>query len=181
MPDIRETLAKVSMSSESGDPPPVRARRERQGMPLTIGWREWVGLPGLGIGAVRAKIDTGARTSTLHADQVVPFKTEGGEFVRFRVRPDKRRRRAIECVAPLIDRRGIRDSGGRVEVRHVIATQLSIGNRSWSVELTLTNRDSMSFRMLVGRAAIRGRYRVDPGASYLMGRTAGSAGPERIG
>ena len=180
MPDSRERLAKMSMSSDSGDHSSVRAKREMQGKPLTIGWREWVGLPGLGIGAIRAKIDTGARTSTLHADRVVPFEKEGGEFVRFRVRPEKRPRREVECVAPLIDRRGIRDSGGRVEVRYVIATRLSIGNRSWPIELTLTNRDSMSFRMLVGRAAIRGRYRVDPGASYRMGRTAASAGLGRI-
>ena len=136
-----------------------------------IGWREWVGLPELGIDAIKAKIDTGARTSTLHAYHAVPFEIAGEQFVRFRVHPVQRRRLpSIECVAPLVERRTIRNSGGKTEERYVIGTRLRIGSGSWRIELTLTNRDEMSFRMLVGRAAIRGRFTVNPNTSYRTGR-----------
>jgi len=136
-----------------------------------IGWREWVGLPDLGIDQIKAKIDTGARTSTLHAYHIAPFEADGRTFVRFRVHPVQRRRLPdIECVAPVVARRSIRDSGGRAEERFIISTTLRIGEDRFEVELTLTNRDQMSFRMLVGRAAIRGRYHVDPGRSFRTGR-----------
>lgn len=150
---------------------PIRPERKR---PLanskTIGWREWVGLPELGVGKIKAKIDTGARTSTLHAYNIRTFKRDGRNFVRFQVHPVQRRRLPeIECIAPLVDQRKIRDSGGKTEDRYVVRTRLRIGNRSWPIELTLTNRDEMSFRMLVGRAAIRGKFNVNPGSSFRTG------------
>jgi hypothetical protein len=148
-------------------PAPGSKRPARQ----RIGWREWVGLPDLGIKHIKAKVDTGARTSTLHAYHIVPFEQEGKTFVRFKVHPVQRRRLPeVECVAPVVARRSIRDSGGRAEERFIILTTLRIGEDRFEIELTLTNRDQMSFRMLVGRAAIRRRYHVDPGRSYRTGR-----------
>ncbi len=159
-------------------------REERQAKRAalpTLGWREWVGLPDLGIAAMRAKVDTGARTSTLHADDIVPFADDRGERVRFRVFLGRRHRKAVDCEAPLVGRRAIRNSGGESEERCVIASTVVVGERSWPIELTLTRRDSMSFRMLVGRTAIRGRYRVDPGSSYRMGKPAPRSGTSPAG
>jgi hypothetical protein len=157
---------------------PARAKRRRASAPGSkrparqrIGWREWVGLPDLGIEHIKAKVDTGARTSTLHAYHIVPFEQDGRTYVRFKVHPVQRRRLPeVECVAPVVARRSIRDSGGRAEERFIILTTLRIGEDHFEIELTLTNRDQMSFRMLVGRAAIRRRYHVDPGRSYRTGR-----------
>ncbi|MDX1484033.1 MAG: ATP-dependent zinc protease [Alphaproteobacteria bacterium] len=144
-----------------------RTAKKRQ----VVGWREWVGLPELGIEEIKAKIDTGARTSTLHAFDIVPVEENGQKFVRFRIHPVQRRRLPeVECTAPLVDRRTIRDSGGKTEYRYIVRTKLRIGERSWPIELTLTNRDEMSFRMLVGRAAIRKRFIVHPGTSFRTGR-----------
>ena len=159
---------------ESARPRKQKLRTARENP--TIGWREWVGLPELGIGEIKAKIDTGARTSTLHAYHTVPFEQGGRKFVRFWVHPIQRRRLpSVECVAPLVERRIVRDSGGKAEERYVVRTELRIGEQNWPIEVTLTNRDEMSFRMLVGRAAIRGKYNVNPGASYRSGRAATDA------
>jgi hypothetical protein len=159
---------------------PVRSiEAGRKGRPARkrIGWREWVGLPELGIPEIKAKIDTGARTSTLHAYRITPFEKDGRAFVRFLVHPVQRRRLPeIECVAPLAGRRAIRDSGGKTEHRYIVLTRLRVGDDMSEIELTLTNRDQMSFRMLVGRAAIRGRFDVDPGRSFRTGRLAARAG-----
>lgn len=138
-----------------------------------IGWREWVGLPDFGIPEIKAKIDTGARTSALHAYKIKPFQEGGKQYARFRVHPIQRRRKPeIECVAPVIGIVPVRDSGGKVEKRVVVSTLLSLGARTWPIELTLTNRDEMTFRMLIGRTAVRGKFDVDPGASFLSGRNA---------
>jgi hypothetical protein len=143
-----------------------RARKETK----MIGWREWVGLPELGVDRIKAKIDTGARTSTLHAYNISPFVRGGEKFVRFHIHPiQKRRLPELECEAPLVDQRTVRDSGGKTEERYVVSTRLRIGNEAWPIELTLTNRDEMSFRMLVGRAAIRGKFSVNPGSSFRSG------------
>lgn len=151
-----------------------------------LGWREWVALPGIGIDRVKAKVDTGARTSALHAFRVEPFQQSDAPWVRFWVHPRQRRTDSeIRCEAPVLDRRVVRDSGGHEEERFVIETDVVLGGESWRIELTLTDRDSMGFRMLLGRTAIRDRYVVDPGKSYLAGRRVVRPGaqhpPERGG
>jgi hypothetical protein len=138
-------------------------------MTEVLGWREWVALPALGIDRIKAKVDTGARTSCLHAFDVHIDDTQGRKLVRFSMHPEQRSLdNAVDCVAPLIDEREVRDSGGHSEMRYVIATDIKIGAQTHRVEFTLTNRDSMGFRMLIGRTALKDRYLVDPGQSYLV-------------
>jgi hypothetical protein len=137
---------------------------------IHLGWREWVSLPGLGIEQIKAKVDTGARTSALHAFSHQTFHDRGVLMVRFRIHPIQRRTDIEkECVAEVLERRVVSDSGGHREKRLVIATPVQLGERRWNIEMTLTNRDNMQFRMLLGRTAIKGHYVVDPGRSYLVG------------
>lgn len=136
-----------------------------------IGWREWLSLPELGIAHVKAKVDTGARTSTLHAFLVEPYQDGGAPRVRFQVHPLQKRTDIItECHADVIDRRWVSDSGGHREQRFIILTTATLGATSWPIELTLTDRETMLFRMLLGRTALLKRFTVDPAQSYLQGK-----------
>jgi hypothetical protein len=135
---------------------------------ITLGWREWLALPGLGIDSIKAKVDTGARSSALHAFEIEELA--GGKRLRFRMHPLQRDTDTVaECVADVVDRRIVSDSGGHRELRWVIETELAIGPHRWPAEFTLTSRDNMLFRMLLGRTAIAGRAVVDPARSYLVG------------
>lgn len=145
----------------------MRKKSER----LTIGWREWVALPDLGVEAVKAKIDTGARTSAIHAYKLAAFEREGRRWIRFRLHPVQRHRiPEILCETPVLDERVVTDSGGSAEKRYVIETTLRIGSVERGIEMTLTRRDNMQFRMLLGRTAISKGFLVSPGQSFLMGR-----------
>ena len=138
---------------------------------MVIGWREWLALPDLGIQAIKAKVDTGARTSALHTFGLEPFEKDGSLKVKFTVHPLQRRKDiGVCCVADVVDRRRVTSSDGQSEKRYVIQTTVASGDIRWPIELTLTNRKSMRFRMLLGRAAITGRLLVDPAKSYLTGR-----------
>jgi hypothetical protein len=136
--------------------------------PLVIGWREWIALPSLGIEAIKVKTDTGARTSALHADSIQRFQSRGHPMLAFVVHPLQRERGLeVRCEAELLDERWIRSSHGDQQLRPVIRTDIEIRGVRWAVEVTLTRRDVMGFRMLLGREAMRGHLLVDPGRSYL--------------
>ena len=137
---------------------------------IIIGWREWLALPDLGIQAIKAKVDTGARTSALHTFGLELFDKGGMPKVKFGIHPLQRRQDIeINCVADVVDRRRVTSSAGQSEMRYVIRTFVALGEIRWPIELTLTNRRSMRFRMLLGRAAISGPLLVDPAKSYLTG------------
>ncbi len=139
--------------------------------PLVIGWREWVGLPDLGIKRVKAKVDTGARSSALHAYDIHEFDCDGEKWVRFKVHPIQRNSRDFkQTEAKILDYRVIRSSNGKSEKRPVVMSTVGLLGVHWPVELTLTNRDAMGFRMLLGRQAIRGRFLVDSNKSYYGGK-----------
>ncbi len=134
-------------------------------------WREWLTFPELGIDHIKAKVDTGARTSCLHAFLVEPFERDGESWVRFDIHPNQHSsEEVIRCEAPVKDQRVVRDSGGHEELRYVIETPISVGDHRFPAEVTLTDRDTMKFRVLLGRTAIRGHYVVDPGRSYVRGK-----------
>jgi hypothetical protein len=150
----------------------ARRRRELQ----AIGWREWASLPDLGIPAIKTKVDTGARTSALHAFRMRELRRNGDVWVRFEVHPEQRSRRgAITVEWPVSGRRRVRSSNGLVQHRPVIRTAIAMAGRRWLADITLTNRDEMGFRMLVGRAAIRDRFLVDPSRSFVGGDRAAEA------
>ncbi|MFV0298880.1 MAG: RimK/LysX family protein [Hyphomicrobiaceae bacterium] len=137
--------------------------------PFMLGWEEWIALPDLGLPAIKAKIDTGARTSTLHATAIEPIGTPERPQVRFNVAPIPGRPEVtITCVADVIDTRDITSSNGETERRFVIATQVRMGERQWTIEVTLTNREAMAYRMLLGRQAIGENTTVDPNTSLLQ-------------
>ena len=134
----------------------------------TVGWREWISLPELGIEAIKAKVDTGARSSALHTGFIEPYEKNGVTMVRFGLRPhlgwpDHN----VECHAEIADRRQVKDSSGNPEIRYFIRTPVQVGEGIWTIDLSLTSRTGLKFRMLLGREAVRRRVLVDPGKSYL--------------
>ena len=147
----------------------VMPRKRPPNERLVIGWREWVGLPDLSLPPIKAKIDTGARTSCLHAYHVrIEESADGPDQVHFDVHPHQRNAKlTIHCVADLLERRWVRSSNGMQAMRVVIKTRLEMLGRSWPIELTLANRDMMGFRMLIGRQAMRKRLVVDPALSFV--------------
>lgn len=137
---------------------------------ITVGWREWVLLPNLGLPWIKAKIDTGAKTSCLHASYVTQFTKNDELWVRFGMHPNQDETETIvHCESKVLDERTVTDSGGHSEKRFVIATQFIIGEQEAPIELTLTNRDNMRYRMLLGRRAMEKRLIVNPSESYLLG------------
>ncbi|SDR85444.1 Uncharacterized conserved protein [Microbacterium paraoxydans] len=135
------------------------------------GWREWVSLPDLGVDWIKAKIDTGARTSSLHAFDIQEFARDGEAWVRFRVKPwQDSQEDAVVVESPIHDRRAVRSSSGHAQERLVVQLMIRLVDREVMAEVTLSNRDEMGFRMLIGREALRRGYVVDPARSFLGGR-----------
>ena len=136
-----------------------------------IGWREWIDFPDLNIFRIKGKTDTGARSSCLHAFHIHPVQREGKEFVQFQVHPCQRNSRiTVQAEAELLDWRHVTNSGGHSQLRPVIATPIFLNGQTWDIELTLTNRDVMGFRLLLGREALRKRFLVNPGRSFLLSK-----------
>ena len=139
---------------------------------ILIGWREWVEFPDLGIKQIKAKIDTGARTSALHAFNIETFTIRGKNKVRFHIHPIQRNNNYIlHCEADMLDKRYVKNSGGDIEYRYIIATTLDMAHKSWPIELTLTNRDAMGVRLLLGRTAINKEFLINPRRSFLIKKT----------
>jgi ribosomal protein S6--L-glutamate ligase len=139
---------------------------------VIFGSEEWFSFPELGIPTIKARVDSGAKTSALHAINITPFIKDGANWVKFDINPIQNNLKTVlHCEAPLVDKRIVKSSSGFREQRFVIRTTLDIGNSNWPIEMTLTNRDSMGFRMLLGREAMSGRVLVDPEQIYLLGQS----------
>ena len=143
----------------------------RSHLTSVAGWREWVSLPDLGVEWIKAKLDTGARTSALHAFDLEELERDGARWVRFSIHPWQRSAAdSVTAELPVHDVRHVRSSSGHVQERYVVLLTIRIGLRRVHTEVTLTRRDEMGFRLLVGREALRQGFVVDPGRSYLGGR-----------
>ncbi len=148
-----------------------RKRSFRNSPRIVLGWREWLALPELGIGVIRAKIDTGARSSALHVDALDTFIADGRERVRFAVATGLPAAQPVVVEAPIHDRRPVTDSGGHVSERIFLLTAIELAGLRWQIEINLTSRRGMSFPMLLGRSALKRRFIVDPARSFRAART----------
>lgn len=147
----------------------MRGKPAGRGKWKVIGWREWVALPGLGVDALKVKVDTGARTSALHATNIRFLRRDSGEtLVSFLIPITPKRK--LRVRAPLVSQRKVKSSLGHATLRPVILTEIALGGEIWSIEVTLVNRDPMGFRMLLGRRAVKGRFLVHPGRSFLLSK-----------
>ena len=143
-----------------------------------LGWREWLALPLLGIASIKAKVDTGARSSALHVEALETFRHGGLLHVRFAVRPRRRGTAVIACSAPVHDRRQVTDSGGHRGERWFIRTEIELAGERFAAEMNLTDRGAMLFPLLLGRNALAGRFGVDPALSYTRPRPRAGAAHE---
>ena len=137
---------------------------------VTVGWREFLSLPDLGLPRIRVKVDSGARSSALHAVNVERYSVGGAPWVRFDTQPNRRSDDSFVCEAPLVEDRWITDSGGHRDFRPVVLTTVEMAGMHWPAEVSLGSRATMKFRMLLGRTAMAGRLLVDPAGSFLLGR-----------
>jgi hypothetical protein len=144
---------------------------------MNLGWREWLGLPLLGIASIKAKLDTGARSSALNVESLETFNVDGQLHVRFSVRTRRRGDHTVICSAPVCDRRPVIDSGGHRDERWFIRTDILLSGRCFSAEMNLSDRRAMLFPLLLGRSALDGRFRVDPALSYTCPRPPRSSSP----
>lgn len=148
------------MSSNSADNPKT-----------LVGWREWLAMDDLGVDRILAKVDTGAKTCALHTFYITPFERDNEAWLTFGLHPDRdSSERELHCQAPIKERRDVTDSGGHTENRYVIETNISLAGKTFPVEVTLTNRDNMRYRLLLGRNALRRGFIVESSKSYLLGR-----------
>ena len=137
---------------------------------VILGKEEWCALPELGLPAIKARVDSGAKTSSLHAFNLHEFEENGKKYVHFDIHPVQDNRKIIQsCRGRVVDRRSVKSSSGDKEKRYVIRTPIRLGEQSWDIEITLTNRDTMGYRMLLGREAMAGRTLIDPDASFALG------------
>lgn len=170
-PSVRKSLpgALTAMTDKNTARPAVEDNNQALSNDrLLVGWREWVALPDLGITAIKAKVDTGARTSCLHTFGISEYEKDGEKWVKFKIHPiQDDNKTKTECHAKVKDMRKVRDSGGHETLRYVIETKFVIGGLSYPIEMTLTKRDNMVFRMLLGRTAMENRLLVDPVKSFL--------------
>lgn len=137
---------------------------------ITLGWRERVALPDLGIGQLKAKLDTGARSCALHVDTLESFPRDGQTWLRFTVSAGRRHAPGEPCEAPAFDQRAVTDTGGRRSLRWFIRSELVLAGQAFPVDISLTDRRHMLFPMLLGRTALHGRFAVDPALSYTQSR-----------
>lgn len=147
------------------------APKEKHPKKKLIGWREWISLPELGIPAIKVKVDSGARTSALHATKIRYLEKVGGEtWVSFEVTKQLRPRKTVRVHAPLVEQRKVTSSHGHATIRPVILTSIQLGEEIWPIEITLVNRDPMGFRMLLGRKAIKARFLIHPARSFIQSK-----------
>lgn len=166
----------MSREPKTEAPPKPARRAKKRPEKQVIGWREWLAIPELQVTKIKAKVDTGARSSSLHAFDMQSFTRDGDDWIRFSIHPlqdDSKLTHRVE--APMIDRRKVRPSTGEAKIRPVIEARVALGDCVWPIEITLVRRDMMGFRMLLGRQALRGRYVVDAGRSFVAGEPAISA------